>query len=392
MDCKAVQENISLYLDGELPVSKMQLIAEHIEVCAVCCAELSSLEETVALVRSLEPVEAPPGLKGEILERVWADSPTTKFQAVATRWQRAWRQWGRTFSTAAAVILAAVLIGKTVVGPELGLQIIPKAAMEEKGRTLLQLQEPFASEGEKMMSEPRDRMLSGDLALSTERKVIQTAHLVLIIEKLDAAVDSLQKTVQECRGFVQNSNMFRHDSGRGAHYTLRIPAAQLNNVLAQLEKLGDVQNKGTTGQDITEEYVDTDARCRNLVRQEERLLSILEQAGTVEDILQVENQLERVRGEIEALTGRLRYLDNQVELSTVEVELRERARSVSMVQLADEDGLIKRLNRAFTASLNLLLSFASNAVVWLVAALPFIVVGAGVGACLRWFWWHFKHK
>ena len=147
-----------------------------------------------------------------------------------------------------------------------------------------------------------------------------------------------------------------------------------------------MQNKGTTGQDVTEEYVDVDARRRNLVRQEERLLTILDQAKTVEDILKVEGQLERVRGEIEALTGRLRYLDDQVELSTVDVELRERPRSVTTVQMPDENGLIGRLSRAFTGSINLLLSYVSSAVVWSVAALPFVLVGVGVGALIWLFW------
>lgn len=238
----------------------------------------------------------------------------------------------------------------------------------------------------KEMAEEIDRGPGGASAVNTERKIIQTAHLVLLVEKLDTAVDSIQAAVKECGGFVQSSNMFRQDSARGAHYSLRIPVDQFNNVLAQLETLGDVQNKGTTGQDVTEEYVDVDARRRNLVRQEERLLTILDQAKTVEDILKVEGQLERVRGEIEALTGRLRYLDDQVELSTVDVELRERPRSVTTVQMPDENGLIGRLSRAFTGSINLLLSYVSSAVVWSVAALPFVLVGVGVGALIWLFW------
>lgn len=404
MDCRAVRERLSLYLDGELSGSELKLIAEHIETCTACRAELSSLEQTVDWLRRLEPVAIPSGLKDKILARVWATSdspPLAATQRLTMGWQRVWRRWGRTMSAAAAVLIVAVLIGKAVVSPGLGLK--QEAYYGAAGS--VSTESPAAGEAApadqrasmytmpdadvfttKEMAEEIDRGPGGASAVNTERKVIQTAHLVLLVEKLDTAVDSIQAAVKECGGFVQSSNMFRQDSARGAHYSLRIPVDQFNNVLAQLETLGDVQNKGTTGQDVTEEYVDVDARRRNLVRQEERLLTILDQAKTVEDILKVEGQLERVRGEIEALTGRLRYLDDQVELSTVDVELRERPRSVTTVQMPDENGLIGRLSRAFTGSINLLLSYVSSAVVWSVAALPFVLVGVGVGALIWLFW------
>lgn len=413
MDCSTARERLSLYLDGELSISEMKLVAEHVEVCTSCRAELSSLEETVALVRSLEPLEVPPELKDKILARYDviddASPVSNKGQVVATRWQRAWRRWGRTLSAAAAVLVAAVMVGRAITVPKLALkeeayygrdssEAVTTAPQDMDGAPMVKqnLMIPAAPEyamprTDEAPSEMEMERTGAPLA-PTERKVIQTAYLVLEIEKLDTAIDFLLKAVKECGGFIQSSNMFRQESLRGAHYTLRIPVNRFDNVLAQLEKLGDVENKGTTGQDVTEEYVDVDARCRNLVRQEERLLDILEQAKTVEDILKVEGQLERVRGEIEALTGRLRFLDNQVELSTVNVELRERPRSVTTVQLPDEKGLIARLNRAFTGSLNLLLSYFSNTVVWSVAAIPFLIAGACVGALIWWLWLRFQNK
>jgi hypothetical protein len=163
-------------------------------------------------------------------------------------------------------------------------------------------------------------------------------------------------------------------------------------VLTQLEALGDVQEKSLTGQDVTDEYVDTDARHRNLIRQEERLLTILDRAETVEDILKVEGQLERVRGEIEALTGRLRYLDNQVELSTINVELRERLHRVTAVQLPNKKSLGARITQALTSSVNWLLSSVSNIVVWIVGALPILTVVGALAFLIRWLWKRFRNQ
>ncbi len=414
MDCRAVRERLSLYLDGELTTSEIQLIDEHIESCTDCRAELSSLEETVLLVRSLEPLEVPPDLQDKIIDRTMAaaNSPigaSTRIPRI--NWRHAWGRWGRTFSSVAALLVVAVLIGKTVSGPGFSLPTkevyqAPSASdsadrdaespamneVAEEQTSMFMMKDSSLPEGMEMAAEEMNRDGATAPAVPTERKVIQTAYLSLQIEKLDTAVDLLQGAVRECGGFVQSSNMFRQEYGRGASYTLRIPADRFDDVLSRLEKLGDVQNRGITGQDVTEEYVDVDARRRNLIRQEERLLAILDQAKTVEDILKVEGQLERVRGEIESLTGRLRYLDNQVGLSTIDVELQERPRSVTAVQLPDQKGFGARLARAFTGSVNLLLSYISNMMVWLVSAAPFLFVGAGIGAVVWWAWGYFQRS
>lgn len=409
MECKAVQEKLSLYLDGELSISDIKLIEEHTKMCTACREELSSLEETVNLVRSLEPVDVPSDLKDKIMERVKTVGDSN---IAASRWQHAWNRWGRAFSSVAAILIAAVLIGKAASGPGFGLksqapvadealkyagaksEVAESAMPEEQYQATPRLmQQPMSLNKAEAESGWDQRSTEADTRnLLMARKVIQTAHLSIQVEKIDIAADQLQQLVKEYHGFIQNSNMLRQEIGRGAHFALRVPSPNFDEVLIQLEKLGDVQEKGTTGQDITEEYVDVDARCRNLSRQEERLLTILSQASTVEDILKVEEQLERVRGEIETLTGRLRYLDNQVELATINVELRERPHSVTALQFPNSKDLGARLTQALTSSINLLFSLASNAVVWIVTALPFLAVVGIIAAVAGWLWRHFIRR
>jgi predicted nucleic acid-binding Zn-ribbon protein len=84
-----------------------------------------------------------------------------------------------------------------------------------------------------------------------------------------------------------------------------------------------VTSKSVSAQDVTEEYIDVSARLDNLERQEARLQEILNMTETVEDVLAVEKELERVRGEIESLTGRLNYLDDRIDFSTINIRVTE---------------------------------------------------------------------
>jgi len=160
--------------------------------------------------------------------------------------------------------------------------------------------------------------------ISIERKIIKTASLDVEVQDFDVAAGEVKRLAQASGGFVSNSRFYVTDTGhkRGT-ITIRVPEEGFLSVLEEVKKLGEVKSTSSSGQDVTEEYIDLDARLRNLERQEERLLEILENASTVEDLLKVEKELGRIRGEIERITGRLRYLDERISLATITVELSE---------------------------------------------------------------------
>jgi len=157
-----------------------------------------------------------------------------------------------------------------------------------------------------------------------DRKIIMTGRISLEVDNFDPASEAVEQLAAASGGFVSNSNSYITSEGqkRGT-ITIRVPAEGFQSVLDEVKKLGEVQSTSSSGQDVTEEYIDLDVRLKNNQRQEERLLVILDNASTVEDLLQVEEQLGRVRGEIEHIEGRLRYLNNYIDLSTITVELQE---------------------------------------------------------------------
>ena len=112
---------------------------------------------------------------------------------------------------------------------------------------------------------------------------------------------------------------------KNGEMTVRVPQKNFYSTIEQIETLGTVKSRQISGQDVTEEFIDLGARLDNLKKQETRLQEILKNATTVKDVLEVEHELERVRGEIERLTGRLNYLNQSIEMSTITVSAREPA-------------------------------------------------------------------
>jgi len=155
----------------------------------------------------------------------------------------------------------------------------------------------------------------------TSPMLIRTATLRLRVEDVTAAHEKVTKIAREARGYVANTS-FNSESGPAyATITIRVPSQGLDSIVDRIAALGKLLNKEISAQEVTEEYVDLSSRKRNFEREEGRLLDLLERAGKVTDLLEVERTLSRVRGQIETIAGRMRYLENRVALSTLHVYL-----------------------------------------------------------------------
>ena len=151
--------------------------------------------------------------------------------------------------------------------------------------------------------------------------LIRTGTLRLRVEDVAKAHEEVARIVREANGYLANTSLSSEHGPTRAAMTLRLPAEGLDSVMDRISRLGKLLNKEISTQEVTEEYVDLSSRKRNLEREEERLLELLTRAGKIPDLLQVEQTLARVRGEVETITGRMRYLENRVALSTLNVQL-----------------------------------------------------------------------
>jgi hypothetical protein len=205
-----------------------------------------------------------------------------------------------------------------------------------------------------------------------DRKIIKTGYLTIEVEQFDTVAAAVEEMAVAAGGFVSNSNSYVTSEGqKKGSVTIRVPAEGFESILEEIKKLGEVKSTSSSGQDVTEEYIDLEARLSNYQKQEERFLVILENASTVEDVLKVEEQLGRVRGEIERIEGRLRYYDNYIDLSTITVSLEEPTPITRKWGLRDA---ISSSVEGFIGSTNAVIIFVGSVLPWVV----FLLLVAGI--------------
>jgi len=170
-------------------------------------------------------------------------------------------------------------------------------------------------------------VLQAPLPSAMERMIIQRASLELVVSDTEKSMEAIKDLVRELGGYIANSNAWREGDWLRAHLTLRVPAESLEQALDQLKALAvKVQRESLSGEDVTEEYTDLNARLRNLEATEKELRALLTEVrekpnSTAEDILDVHRRLTEIRGEIEQVKGRMQYLEQMTALATIDVEL-----------------------------------------------------------------------
>lgn len=161
------------------------------------------------------------------------------------------------------------------------------------------------------------------ILVAIQRKLIRIASIVLQVEDVPRVVQQVKRVAESLNGYVASLSQSQIDERRSASITIRVPSERYSEALIQLQALGRVVNLSERAQDVTEEFIDIDARLRNLKRSEEHLLTLLKRSAKVSELLSVEKELANRRSEIERLEGRLRYLSHQTALSTIDVTLLE---------------------------------------------------------------------
>ena len=204
----------------------------------------------------------------------------------------------------------------------------------------------------------------------SDRKLITTADLSLDVTDFEAAVAEIEQQAAALGGYFASSSQggSAERGTRWAEYHARIPASRLGEFLDSAGGTGTVTSltQGTT--DITSQYVDNEARLESLRTQEQRLLELLEQAGTLEDLILLEDKLTDVRYEIETITGQQKLYDNQVEYATVSLWVNEVSRQTITAPTFGD-----RIAEAFYGSFQNVVDLAQGAVILLIYLAPFLL-------------------
>ena len=203
-------------------------------------------------------------------------------------------------------------------------------------------------------------------------------------ESFDALLASAQSQAEELGGYIESSSISNSSyasstsAARSARLTARIPSEKLDGYLAGISKQSNVTRKSESTEDVTLQYVDLQSHKKALLAEQESLLSMMEQAESIEDIIAINEQLTDVRYQIESMESQLRSYDNRVDYSTVYLYIDE----VEVYTPVEEETVWERISTGFVDSLKNIGEGLKEAAIWFVIHIPYLVIWAIVIAII----------
>ncbi len=154
--------------------------------------------------------------------------------------------------------------------------------------------------------------------IEKDRMLIWSASLDIEVDKVSDAVDLVVSIIEESGGYVESKSM---SGEKGASFKLRVPSKQLTPVIDRLADLGHETHRRISAQDVTELYIDTEARLKNAIALRDRLKKLLKRAVNVKDVLIIEKELTRLQSDIDSMEGKLKNLKGRVDYSSIALSL-----------------------------------------------------------------------
>lgn len=371
MKCRDAEDILSAYLDGQLSDLERDSLLDHLAQCENCRESLREIASVRDALSSLQEVPVPEGLHDRIMAAVRAHAPeiqkcasesmggsvnnTLESDGISGDESDGERRTGPLSSllkrlsnmsprqwvplTAAAMVLVMFLsVGGTLFFANKGFQLdgmpAPRTSESagEPGITAMDAP-PSGAEGTESMlksASPSYGVATSPDLITGEVRASDAAAGRKIIRRAQVAVEVSSGTIREIAklaesvvathfGYIEQSSMSGNADKELTNYYLvaRVPTEGVDKAVDELSALGRVTTADTSSQDITDQYVDLDARLRNKANQEGRLLEIMGEATTVGELLQVEGELSRVRGDIESMQAQINSYDKMTTLASV---------------------------------------------------------------------------
>ncbi len=217
-------------------------------------------------------------------------------------------------------------------------------------------------------------------AVTEERMIIRTGDMSLVVNDVMLARDEIAQLAVNLNGYVVSSRIWGEEEEMRGQISIRVPDEQFESGLAKLRELAiRVESESTDSQDVTEEYIDLEARLKNAEATESQYLALLDRATDVEDILKIYDSLSRVRSEIEQIKGRMQYLERTSSMSLISVRLEPEA---SAKPLARVGWSVLEEFKSAIRGIVIFGQWLGTIVIWLIIFVP--LWGAIAGGIYYW--------
>jgi len=225
---------------------------------------------------------------------------------------------------------------------------------------------------------------TSDILTGMNKKLIYKANVVMQVDDYSKAQSQIRNQVTLAGGYIVDFSENRSLEEEGGTFTIKVPSAGFSSFLDQIDKLEHKSlQRSIQGQDVSEEYVDLEARLKVKQAMEARYLKFIDEATKTSQLVEYVNELERIQTEIEQIKGRMRYINSNVSFSTVEIRLYQP--DVEALQNASQEKapLLERAGKSLHGSIQVISAMFEWLVVILAGAIPVIVIG-GIILAIVW--------
>jgi anti-sigma factor RsiW len=319
-------EEVMALLDGELSTGDAQVVSSHIEHCLECAHLAEQLRSTSQALSGWKVAAIPPKLANSLTDLV--TNTGSRLRVVrATSWK--WKQWGIVGGVTALLLLSIALLPFRYPRPaamradQVALRA-PGFAADSNGTFLAlghQVNKSLSMQSE-AISDQQSRVFSSAEATPM---IARTVALAIVVKDFAASRASLDTILKRHHGYSAQLGVTTPENApRSLQASLRIPAPQLASAVGDLKMLGRVENESQSGEEVTHQHTDLVARLKTARTTEQRFREILQQrTGNVAEVLQVEEGIARVRGEIERMEAEQQALERRVDFATIQLQVTE---------------------------------------------------------------------
>jgi hypothetical protein len=424
MKCETIRNMISSYIDKDLNDIEKTELEKHLTECEQCREEYESMLDIVAVCGNLEEIELPQNFRTELHQKLVEEKKKKNFFGSIL----GNRNMKMATGLVAAALVIAIGIGSSSLlfnnnkninmsqeigsAPSYGgatAPVAPSIDMDTKMKKADGAQPNMAAADQPQIAPAEDAGIArssigmqfnesiladkvapgqGVEAARSGRMVIRTGNMSVNVASVDKAATDIKQLTESSGGYVENSQIenvtipqFQDANGttvakevteKYANMTVRVPEDKFESIFNNIKGMGKLVSENMNGSDITAEYRDTLARVDNLKIQEQSLQQIMTKAKNVDEILRIETELNRVRTDIDIYSGNLKRWDNLVQLSTINIYLKEL--KPEELKSVDVPGMWGKAYQGFIKAINNIVVGLERFVIALVAAIPYLIV------------------
>lgn len=388
MNCNEIKDLMSSYVDGELSENEKKLVEEHINSCDDCKKEIESYKQLIKIIKDLPEEEPPKGYCKRLHDKLLNEVPITKINKITKIIDN--KKWVKYAGVAACLILVISVINSPF------LRFGSNAKMSQENSTSSY---DMAKTEEAPPYAPTPTMDSGgygngavaDSSIKAEyeatqdsigvtsdkkMKIIKSSSLMSQTDNYDKFINELIIKINSIGGFVEqnNTNVYSAYETKKLKYgylTLRIPEDKFYEIISFIEEQSEVNQKNISEIDKTKEYYDKDNQIKNLEAQEAKLRELFEKATTVQDMITIENELRRIRTEIDSLNMSLKDIDDRASLSTISLEVQEVL--PANFNITGRDSVWDRAKEGFINTVNGIVNLVENILILIISLSPILI-------------------